>query len=528
MRRKLLIAVLAGAGGAAAGVLFSVVSLRVIGSLAEQGAWLLGLSAGLGAFAGASIGWICTATQARTGGRPAKTLAVVAVAFLVGIVVARRLFGHAPGGMQLLLAMAGAVAASLALRLKARLTTPASAEPRQPRSWRFQFTLATLLTMLTLVSIGLALYVRGPIRRHQVAKEIVRTGGRVRYGSQAPYWVVDLLGDVSRGFVSTVTEVYAKVQDDSDLARLAVFPQIHSLHLEGNGISDDGLKYVGNLYSLEELDLGGLSVGDAGIEYLLNLNQLRFVNLPSGISGNGLARLASLPNLESLWINQGRIADDDLRCLASLTHLRQLWFWQTAITDDQLRSVGKLKSLECLLLDNAPISDVGLAKLRGLTRLKKLHLAGTNITDAGLKHLHAMAQLESLDLSRTQVTGNGFAQLDSLGQLRGLRLGACPVTDKGLGFVGRFSTLQDLDLERTHITDDGLIGLQPLRKLYRLVVSSNSAISDAGLVHLEPLEDMVYFESANTLVTSAALARLERVWEQRRRKNEGMLSKASP
>lgn len=504
---------LAGAGGAAAGALFSLVSLRVIGSLAEQGAWLLGLSAGLGAFAGASIGWICTATQARTGGRPAKTLAVVAVAFLVGIVVARRLFGHAPGGMQLLLAVAGAVAASIALRVWARLISPERAAPRPPRSWRFQFTLATLLTMLTLVSIGLALYVRGPIRRHQVAKEIVRTGGRVRYGSQAPYWVVELLGDVSRGFFNTVTEIEIHANDDADLKHLHIFAQLRSLGLRGGNVTNDGMSSIGELRALEELDLGTLNLTDAALDHLKGLIRLRSLNLPAGVTGAGLVRLAPLSNLEYLGFS-GAIQDDHLLHLPPLRRLRQLHLFRASISDAALQNVGKLISLEDLVLSGTPITDAGLEKVRRLTRLKRLNLSRTNITDGGLKHLAAMQQLEHLDLVGTQVSGTGFAELEGLGQLHTLWLGS-PVTDQGLQHIGRLTSLTTLYIDSNLLTDDGLAGLSSLKNLQHLRLSWSPGVTDAGLVHLECLPMLRYLDTSNTGVTSVGLARWNQTMERR-------------
>lgn len=516
MRRNLLIALIAGAGGAAAAALIGVATVPVVGEDADERRWLIGISAGLGAFAGASIGWICAATHARTGVRPTKALAAVAIGFLAGILIARQAFGSRPGGMQLLLAIVGAVVGSLVLRLATPTPPPGSAAQAGPRSRRFQFTLATLLAALTLISVFLAMYARGPIRRHQVATAIERSGGHVGYGTRAPYWVVGLLGDVSRGFLNTVVEVRMRSASNSDLAQLSVFSDLRVLTIEGGRVTDDGLRFLSELHALEELDLGGLQLSDAALEHLQTLERLRSLSVPSGTTGRGLAKLAPLTNLERLWIYQGRLGVDDFRHLKQLTQLRELSLWQTTITDKHLEPIGELASLEVLRLYRQTISDDGLAHLRRLTRLKELNLAGSNITDAGLEHLRAMARLEVLDLSSDRFTGAGFAAIDTLGQLRRLELGGSPVTDKGLESIGRLTSLQDLGLGRTKVTDDGLASLGELKKLYRLGLSGNAAISDAGLVHLEPLANMMYLETAGSAVTSAGLARLNREWEQRR------------
>lgn len=516
MRRNLFIASIVGVCGAAAGAVFAVASLQVVDSLVEDRAWLVGFNAGLGAFAGASIGWLCAATDAQVGGRLSITIATIVVGFLAGTLVARPAFGSEPGGMQLLLAAIGAAIASLTLRVSSRWTRLADASPGKPRPGQFQFTLAALLSLLTLVSIGLALYVRGPVRRQHVAADIERSGGYVRSQAQAPYWVVDSLGDVSRGLFNTITEVETRIERPEDLARLEVFPTLRALHLSGGNLSDDQMNFVGGLTSLEELDLGGAQINDAALRHLQKLPRLRSLNLPGSITVAALAHLAALDHLESLSLNQIKINDDDFRHLTALPRLRVLRLWSSTVSDEALGHVGKLTSLEELRLERTDVTDAGLSRLRRLIRLKRLCLTGTGITDQGLKHLRAMTRLERLEITNTNVSGVGFAQLDGLGQLQDLCLDSSPITDAGCRFIGQFSNLKLLHLAGTCITDDGLGHLEALKQLHSLRLTSNPAITDTGILNLHSLFNLTNLDTAGTACTSWGLDRLSRIWNVER------------
>jgi hypothetical protein len=74
-------------------------------------------------------------------------------------------------------------------------------------------------------------------------------------------------------------------------------------------ISDDGLKHLQTLVSLEDLNLDGSQVGDRGLAYL-----------------------ESLTNLETLCLSDTNVTDAGLTHLKSLTKLRQLAVYRTEVT----------------------------------------------------------------------------------------------------------------------------------------------------------------------------------------------------
>ena len=83
-------------------------------------------------------------------------------------------------------------------------------------------------------------------------------------------------------------------------------------------------------------------------------------------------------------------------------------FWQslggTALLDEK----GEVESL---YLGQTSITDNELRKLQTLPHLKRLFLNGTGVTDNGLEHLQKLDQLVHLDLDQTGVSDAGIVHL---------------------------------------------------------------------------------------------------------------------
>jgi hypothetical protein len=125
-----------------------------------------------------------------------------------------------------------------------------------------------------------------------------------------------------------------------DLAKLPDPGQPFGLDLGRSDVSDEGLKGLAELKSLQSLDLG------------FNLS----------LTDEGLKELAGLKNLQSL----------DLGANLSLTNAA-------------LKQLAGLKNLHSLNLGITYVSDVGLKELAGLKSLQSLNLSNTQVTAAGLR-----------------------------------------------------------------------------------------------------------------------------------------------
>ncbi|MBI3854906.1 MAG: hypothetical protein HY293_04365, partial [Planctomycetes bacterium] len=103
-----------------------------------------------------------------------------------------------------------------------------------------------------------------------------------------------------------------------------------------------------------------------------------------------------------------RISDDWTGRLAGLPDLRTLNLENTDVKGAGLRTVGTLATLESLNLTLCPVTDEPLTALAGLTRLKVLGLASTKITGTAMKDLQELRKLENLNCHNTPVNDAGL------------------------------------------------------------------------------------------------------------------------
>jgi hypothetical protein len=205
--------------------------------------------------------------------------------------------------------------------------------------------------------------------------EVERLGGAVLYDWQAdrmygylragpssaepsgPRWIRQLIGDDYFGHVVKITlPPRQRVFGMYRLAKADVGPEV----------TDDDLKLVGSISTLEELDLTKAPIGDAGILHLAHLENLRTLHLK-----------------------------------------------ETKVTDAGLPALGTLRSLWVLRLDHTRITAAGLIGVQGLKDLERLDLDGTKIGDSDLGHFTAFVRLRRLSLYHTQVTSAGVDQLQN-------------------------------------------------------------------------------------------------------------------
>lgn len=106
-------------------------------------------------------------------------------------------------------------------------------------------------------------------------------------------------------------------------------------HLQGDGLTDEGLVHLAGLKKVVNLHLGGTQVTDAGLVHLKGLSSLRRLHLENtGVGDGGLVYLKGLANLEYLNLYASKVTDEGLEHLVGLKKLRRLYLWQTEVTDE--------------------------------------------------------------------------------------------------------------------------------------------------------------------------------------------------
>ena len=92
---------------------------------------------------------------------------------------------------------------------------------------------------------------------------------------------------------------------DTSLAELAAFPNLTWLHLHScPGVTDEGLKFVGELHHLRILNLHRCSITNRGVAELAQLYELRELSLAqTSVTDEGLQHLKGLKRLEYLSLS---------------------------------------------------------------------------------------------------------------------------------------------------------------------------------------------------------------------------------
>ena len=164
--------------------------------------------------------------------------------------------------------------------------------------------------------------------------------------------------------------------------------------------------------------------------------------------GGGIADLTGLEHAVNLtWLDlRGDWIDGELHRnpvsnvspLTSLTKLRVLSLWDTYVSD--VSALASLTNLELLYLSGPDVDVSDVSALASLTNLKVLHLGCPDVSDVSA--LASLTNLEDLDLGGTAVSG--VSALASLTNLEELDLYGTYVSD--VSALAGLTNLKELDL----------------------------------------------------------------------------------
>lgn len=182
--------------------------------------------------------------------------------------------------------------------------------------------------------------------------------------------------------------------------------ELHSLDLSGCKISDEGLKSLAKIKSLQVLKLANNdSLTDQGVRYLAGLEQLESLDLTkcTGVTEESLIQLVKeCPKLQHLFLKGCSLTDSGVQKL-TLGKAKLLSLRFTGIGDTGLRAVAAaFPKLEVLRVDNSnELTNRALQLLA--KRCPKLHTLGLtscdHVTDEGLSAIiEAKLPLQTLDL----------------------------------------------------------------------------------------------------------------------------------
>lgn len=299
------------------------------------------------------------------------------------------------------------------------------------------------------------------------------------------------------------------------------------------------LTKVGKLPFVVEVKVFGPGIDNAAVEALKDCRTLRaFEAVNSSISEAGIATLASLPLLESLYARRANIGlgllsnaeqanqvnaalgtaaeklasgtpinDIDpaalveepalkqhldscaLKAISASESIRNLDLRYTNVSDLEVAYLGRMSQLKVLRLEESRVTDKCVPFLAQMTGLTFLNLKGATFSSAGLKDLKTLVNLTNLELDDTRLTDEGLLELAPLTKLRELHLRRTQVANPGMAVLAHMPDLRVLKLRDTLVTDVGLAHVAGLKNLVELDLSEG-IFSDKGLVHLAGLTNL--------------------------------------
>lgn len=260
---------------------------------------------------------------------------------------------------------------------------------RSPRP--FQYGLRGLLFAVTAVSVlfGWA------IHHHRRQQRVIATCTDLHFG----FYVDQGIPHVIRQFLPG--------------GRFRLFDRIRFAEVAGPKCVGDRLQPLADLHDVTMLQLGSNQLDDAALKHITGLRRLIFLDMdgsPNGVTDAGLRYIGELNGLRDLHLAQSEITDAGLIHLSRLEHLEHLRLSDQKISDAGLVHLRGLKSLKTLDLMSAKITDAGLDQIADLASLEHLGLAATCITDEGLTKLSTLKNLKLLDVRNTAVTKQGLAR----------------------------------------------------------------------------------------------------------------------
>lgn len=132
------------------------------------------------------------------------------------------------------------------------------------------------------------------------------------------------------------------------------FGEVTGVQLTNTNATNDDLRYLAVVPTVERVWLDGTKITDEGLCHLLACPNIRFLGLNDiPITDHGLAQISRLTELDSISLNGTKITDAGLEHLAKLTKLKHLWLRKTAITDAGYRKL-QIALPECEIQADVP------------------------------------------------------------------------------------------------------------------------------------------------------------------------------
>lgn len=180
---------------------------------------------------------------------------------------------------------------------------------------------------------------------------------------------------------------------DKSIPVILKMKTLRSISIGDTEITDKGLEALSKSKTITHLDMNiARCITNDGVKYIGNMKQLRQLELPCtrNLTGKCLANITGLKHLSYLNIENMKLEPEDLAILSSFKNLINLDLTNCKLKDEALPEIAKITSLKILDMPGNDITDNGLMKLAKLKRLKRLTIKECpNLNESAVKKLQA-------------------------------------------------------------------------------------------------------------------------------------------
>ena len=240
------------------------------------------------------------------------------------------------------------------------------------------------------------------------------------------------------------------------------------------GLDQDTVIYTNDLWKITSFSVPNEAVVYSDLARMIYLKDLTIYNAVS----DELACLASLTELESLFITDCQPSKETLTAIAAMEHLTSLTIAQCDLSD--ISPLSNAQKLEYLDLSYNSIRNVG--PIGSLPSLKTLHMAHNALTD--LSDLTGLSALEVLNVSYNSLTTLAPICLNT--SLKEIQAGNNQLTT--VGALNNLPALQKLDLSHNYLKNISTLG--KCENLTDVNISNNKIMSISDLAVLKNLRKL--------------------------------------
>lgn len=199
--------------------------------------------------------------------------------------------------------------------------------------------------------------------------------------------------------IRTILKVrYEGSQHMSDLDRLSP-NSLFGINMKRLEVTDDDLKHLARLTSLQHVELEGTDISTKGVKNLEPLKNLLFLGVDKTlIKGDALKSIGKHTTLVNLIIGHNDIDEECYKDLLGLKNLTNLQVDNTHLSEKGFSYMVKLPNLLVIKLSgNNRITDKAMAKLQN-TKIEALNVQNTGVGPGSLPYFLKMPRLRHLKL----------------------------------------------------------------------------------------------------------------------------------